>query len=77
MPSRNPFNLITNLFNFMQIHIEKNNINAGKLDARQQGVKLNLYYTPTVLTTNTLIFEKEEMRRWWREGFLYAQQRDQ
>lgn len=75
MPSRNPFNLITNLFNFMQIHIEKNNINAGRLDAMQQGVTLNLYYTPTVLTTNTLIFDKEEMRRWWRDGFQYARQR--
>ena len=75
MPSRNPFNLITNLFNFMQIHIEKNNINAGRLDAMQQGVTLNLYYTPTVLTTNTLIFDKEKMRRWWQEGFDYARKR--
>jgi len=72
MPSRNPFSLITNLFNYMQIHIEKYNISIGKLAARHQEVKLNLYYTPTVLTTNTLVFEKEKMRKWWADGFRYA-----
>ena len=72
MPSRNPFNLITNLFNYMQIHIEKYNISIGKLAAKHQDVKLNLYYTPTVLTTNTLVFEKEKMRQWWADGFKYA-----
>ena len=72
MPSRNPFSLITNLFNYMQIHIEKYNISIGKLAAENQNVKLNLYYTPMVLTTNTLVFEKEKMRKWWAEGFKYA-----
>jgi len=76
MPSRNPFNLIMNLFNFMQIHIEKHNITIGKLAAEHQHVKLNLYYTPTVLTTNTLIFEKEKMRKWWHDGFTYAKAKE-
>ncbi len=72
LPSRNPFDLITHLFNFMQIHIEKSNISIGKLEALTQEVDLNLYYTPTVLTTNSLIFDKERMRRWWGEGYAYA-----
>lgn len=72
MPSKNPFNLITNLFNYMQIHIEKYNISIGKLAAEHKDVTLNLYYTPTVLTTNTLVFEKEKMKRWWVDGFNYA-----
>ncbi|MGA9270330.1 MAG: patatin-like phospholipase family protein, partial [Lutimonas sp.] len=72
LPSRNPFDLITHLFNFMQIHIEKSNISIGKLEAENRDVKLNLFYTPTVLTTNSLIFEKERMRKWWRQGFDYA-----
>ncbi len=75
MPSRNPFSLITNLFNYMQIHIEKYNISIGKLEARHQHVKLNLYYTPAVLTTNTLVFRKEKMRQWWDDGFKYADER--
>lgn len=72
MPSKNPFSLITNLFNYMQIHIEKYNISIGKLAAEHGNIKLNLYYTPTVLTTNTLVFEKEKMRQWWTDGFNYA-----
>lgn len=75
MPSRNPFNLITNLFNYMQIHIEKYNISIGKLEARHKDVKLNLYYTPTILTTNTLIFEKEKMQKWWDQGYRYAEEK--
>lgn len=72
LPSRNPFDLITHLFNFMQIHIEKSNISIGKLEAENRGVKLNMFYTPTVLTTNSLIFDKERMRKWWKQGFAYA-----
>ena len=76
MPSRNPFSLITNLFNYMQIHIEKYNISIGKLEAQHQHVKLNLYYTPVVLTTNTLVFQKEKMRQWWDDGFRHAAEKD-
>ncbi len=72
MPSKNPFGLILNLFNYMQIHIEKYNISIGKLEVEHKNVKLNLYYTPMVLTTNTLVFEKKKMRKWWTEGYKYA-----
>ena len=77
MPSKNPFSLITNLFNYMQIHIEKYNISIGKLEAQHKNVKLNLYYTPIVLTTNTLIFQKEKMKQWWEYGFSHAKERNQ
>jgi len=76
MPSKNPFNLITNLFDFMQRYIEKHNISIGKLAAKYKNVKLNLYYTPTILTTNSLIFEKEKMKQWWQDGFDHARTKD-
>jgi predicted patatin/cPLA2 family phospholipase len=76
MPSRNPFGLITNLFDYMQSHIERQNISIGKLEAKHQNVKLNLFYTPTVLTTNSLVFDKEKMRKWWHDGFEYAKKRE-
>lgn len=75
MPSRNPFSLITNLFSFMQTHIEKFNISIGQLEALNRDIKLNLYFTPTVLTTNTLIFDKEKMAKWWEQGYNYAKNR--
>jgi len=47
------------------------------MSAKQNNVKLNLYYTPTVLTTNSLVFESNKMTKWWDSGFEYAQKRDQ
>ena len=75
MPSKNPFGLITNLFSYMQMHVEKYNISIGKLEAEQNKVKLNLYYTPMILTTNTLIFDKDKMRKLLRDGFNYAKKK--
>jgi len=72
MPSKNPFSLMMNLFEFMQDNIEKQNVTLGKLASKHNNVKLNLYYTPTVLTTNSLIFDKVKMRQWWDYGFRHA-----
>lgn len=72
MPSRNPFELITNMFSFVLDRIENQNIRIGKLVANHHDAIINLYYTPAVLTTNSLIFDKEKMTRWWKRGYLYA-----
>ncbi|AOW19843.1 patatin-like phospholipase family protein [Urechidicola croceus] len=72
IPSKNPFSILMNAFAFMMDHVEKHNITIGKLSAKQNDVKLNLYYTPTVLTTNSLVFDKKLMARWWQEGYEYA-----
>ena len=72
MPSKNPFSLLTNIMEFMLDHVERLNVNIGKLQAAQSDVKLNLYYTPTVLTTNSLIFDKKIMAKWWQYGFRHA-----
>jgi predicted patatin/cPLA2 family phospholipase len=68
----NVFGLISNLHNFMIDRIEKQNIAIGKFAANHQDVILNLYYTPTVLTTNSLVFSKEKMNQWWKSGYQYA-----
>ena len=72
LPSKNPFSLLFDVFDFMLTHVEKHNITIGKLAANNKKVKLNLYYTPTVLTTNSLVFDKKLMRKWWESGFKYA-----
>lgn len=77
MPSKNVFSLITNLHAFMVDRIEKQNITIGKFAAAHENAIINLYYTPTVLTTNSLIFNKEKMREWWQKGFDYASQKNQ
>lgn len=76
MPSRNPFELLTSMFSFVLDRIENQNIRIGKLVAGQQDAIVNLYYTPAVLTTNSLIFNKEKMTLWWKKGYLYAKNKD-
>ncbi len=72
MPSLNAFSLLTNMFNFMLDRIESQNIRIGKFVASNSDTIINFYYTPTVLTTNSLIFNKEKMTKWWRSGYNFA-----
>tara|TARA_R110001583_G_scaffold44428_2_gene140880 strand:+ start:2620 stop:3537 length:918 start_codon:yes stop_codon:yes gene_type:complete len=74
--SKNPFSLLFNVFDFMLEHVERHNITIGKLSAKHHNVKLNLYYTPTVLTTNSLVFDKAVMTKWWKAGYKYAKRKD-
>jgi predicted patatin/cPLA2 family phospholipase len=76
IPAKNPFTLMLDVFDFMLENVERHNITIGKLSAKHHDVKLNLYYTPTVLTTNTLVFEKEKMKKWWKSGYKYAKKLD-
>ena len=75
MPSKNPFSLLTNMFAFMLDRIEQHNIKIGKFTANHKGAIINFYYTPTILTTNSLVFDKEQMTKWWKSGYLYAASR--
>jgi len=77
LKSKNSFSLLFDVFDFMLEHVERHNITIGKLYAKQHDVKLNLYYTPTVLTTNSLIFDKELMHKWWESGYKHAKSKDE
>lgn len=72
LPSTNAFSLLTNLHGFMMDRIEKQNIAIGKFTASNKNAIINLYYTPTVLTTNSLVFNKKKMTQWWESGYQYA-----
>lgn len=76
MPSKNVFALITNLFSFMLDRIEHQNIRIGKFAAASKDVIINFYYTPTVLTTNSLIFDKKKMESWWESGYSFGKLKD-
>ncbi|GAA0733982.1 hypothetical protein GCM10009430_48660 [Aquimarina litoralis] len=76
MPTKNPFTLITSMVDFMMDTIEHQNIRIGKFIATRKDVAMDLYYTPTVLTTNSLIFEKEKMKKWWKKGYEFAKEKN-
>ena len=77
MPSLNAFSLLTNMFSFMLDRIEYQNIRIGKFVAANQEAIINFYYTPTVLTTNSLVFNKDKMTAWWQSGFDFAKYKNQ
>lgn len=74
---KNPFSLLMNLFGFMLDQVEKHDIREGILASLQYKVKLNLYYTPSKLTENSLIFNKKLMTQWWEDGYNYANNKHQ
>lgn len=69
---KNPFSLMIDIFRIALDQIEKHDITLGKLIATNKNVKLNLFYTPIKLTDNALIFDKQEMKKWWLQGYEYA-----
>ncbi|MBT8311675.1 MAG: patatin-like phospholipase family protein, partial [Flavobacteriaceae bacterium] len=77
LPSKNAFSLLTSMFGFMLDRIERQNIRIGKFVANNRDVIINFYYTPTVLTTNSLIFDKEKMTQWWAKGYDFAMKKNQ
>jgi len=72
LQTKNPFELLTTLFGFMLENVAKQNVTIGKLEAKYKGVCLHFYYTPSVLTTNALIFDKKKMTKWWKQGYKFA-----
>ncbi|MBT8394993.1 MAG: patatin-like phospholipase family protein [Flavobacteriaceae bacterium] len=74
---KNPFSLMINLYGHLLDQVEKSDIAIGKLAAKHRNVKLNIYYTPTKLTENSLIFNRELMIKWWEEGFNHARSKSE
>ncbi|MDX1542666.1 MAG: patatin-like phospholipase family protein [Christiangramia sp.] len=73
---KNPFSLMVNLFGFLLDQVEYHDIVEGKLAAMNKKVKLNIYYTPTRLTENSLVFNKKAMTQWWQQGYEYAEEKE-
>ena len=67
---KNPFSLMISLFGHLLDQVERNDIVIGKLAAKNKDVKLNLYYTPTTLTENSLIFSKVLWRNGGNKGMI-------
>ena len=63
---------MVNLFGFLMDQVEYHDVIVGKMAAINRYVPLNLYYTPSKLTENSLIFNKKLMSNWWQQGWDYA-----
>lgn len=72
MRSRNAFDVLLSTFDFMNDQIVLDNLKVGQMLAKEHKVKLRVFYTPRVLTTNSLVFDQNEMKKWWQEGWEHA-----
>ena len=70
--SRNPFDVLSTVFNFISERIVVQNMHIGNLVAEDYKAKLRMFYTPEILTNNSLVFNKYQMKKWWKMGFEHA-----
>jgi NTE family protein len=68
----NPFSLLLKTFQFMKNSSSDKDIIIGKLQGMNKNININFYNTPRNLTENPLVFNTDEMRKWWAEGYEYA-----
>lgn len=73
---RNPLNVITRLIDIFLNEMSIKNLELGKLKAKNKNVVINVYEPGRKLTNNELIFNKEEMRKWWNEGYEFARNKN-
>ncbi|CAG7581584.1 MAG: putative hydrolase [uncultured marine phage] len=70
---RNILHFIIKLQSMMMNKIKKQNINLGALShIATKDIKVNFHYTERRLTNNSLIFDRDIMRGWRKEGFEAA-----
>lgn len=73
-PVANALDLTTRVFDFLLDQIIRNDLTYGKLRSQHEHINLNFYHPPEMLTKNSLIFNPEQMKKWWDLGFEYAKE---
>ncbi|GLR15944.1 patatin-like phospholipase family protein [Portibacter lacus] len=73
--STNAFNLLTNAIDFMINQIAQDDIYLGLLESRHSNIKTRFFHTPKLLTENSFVFEPEEMKEWWEQGYNFVKSR--
>ncbi|MDG1950441.1 MAG: patatin-like phospholipase family protein [bacterium] len=72
--AKNVLHLANKLLRMMQRKISKYNVEIAQLNANKKDVKINIIYTPYRLAENSLLFDKEQMLKWWEEGYEFAKE---
>lgn len=71
--STNAFDLTFKLLDYLLEQNHQSKLEISKLKAQHKKVKINRYYTPTQLTENSLIFDRDKMVKWWKNGYEFAE----
>ena len=69
VPIHHALDLTSRVFDFMLTQIMTDDMTLGLLEGANKHVKINIYRPEEELTTNSLIFNPEVMKHWWKLGF--------
>jgi len=69
--AENMWEVLMRTIDLMEREVSLSDVLIGKLKAQDKNVKLNIYYTPYSLTDNSMVFDKKQMLKWWKEGYEY------
>ena len=70
--TKNVLELFLNSFSFMINQIAIDNIDVANCAGKDKKIKINYYYIPNEMASNLLIFDPDQMSKWWKDGFEYA-----
>jgi len=66
------FDALLRTTTIQETQVSLNDVTIAMLRANNKDVKVRIRYTPYVLTHNSLVFDKEQMLKWWKEGYDYG-----
>lgn len=73
-PLRNALDAFARTYDFMLNQIAIDDLLIANLEATSQNVAIDFYHINRLLTTRSFIFDAEEMKQWWQEGYEMYQQ---
>lgn len=68
-PLHNALDSFARTYDFMLNQIATDDLLIANLQAASQNVTVGFYYINRLLTTRSFVFNAEEMKQWWQEGF--------
>lgn len=71
---RNALDIFARTYGFMLNQIALDDLLIANLQAANNNVDISFFYVDRVLTTQSFIFNAEEMKQWWQEGYELFQE---
>jgi predicted patatin/cPLA2 family phospholipase len=69
----NSFDVLMNSMHFMHTQLRRLDLLLGQFEnLYNKDVNLNFFFTPSVLTENSFLFDPPKLKQWWDEGYLHA-----
>jgi predicted patatin/cPLA2 family phospholipase len=75
-PLHNALDVLVRTYDFMLNQIASDDLLIAHLEATNQHADIHFYYINRILTTHSYIFDAEEMKKWWQEGYELFQNKE-